>query len=764
MEVDPNALERCRWVRVNWKWGQIGGTQIGIFLRFNPVVTFLSGAIIWFFVIWCAVQADVANREMSKWMLWITETFTWMYIGTQDVWAIFIVVLYFSKYGKMKLGKPEDKPEFNDLTYFTMLFAAGIGIGLFYFGVAEPIWHYEPGVYGNRYWGRYSDNQRAQDAINLTLFHWGIHGWIVYVVVGLLLAFVSYRKGLPMTIRSCFYPLIGDKIYGWMGDAVDIFSVVCTMFGVCTSLGIGCQQMNNGFRRLNPDIEFSTTNQTIIIWAVTACATVSVITGLKIGIRRLSEICFSLGMFIMMIGLFADETWHILNVYVQSMGYYIQWIIQLGFHTDAFAQLGNAPDNKQAQRWFNDWTIFYWGWWIAWSPFVGMFIAKISKGRTIREFINGTLTAPILYTFFWFCIFGSAGLKMERDAAVAKINCSSKLGGKDSTHSFNGLYRLSCRGKNDMWFDVMEQYGDLGTFLSVMSLISVILYFVTSSDSGSLVIDCLSANGDAEPPVIQRIFWALTEGATATALLRAGGAEGLVALQSMSIASGVPYTILLCLMCVALWRAVKMEGGDLDPHGPKFTTGLLDVLSSPTKRSAGKVLLAIFAPWYSTGKAAYKIGDRQHKRWVYMLMLAVPFYLWIVLMALEPVVAAISNVAWTVLFIFFSYATSIRYYIREKYKINGNIVEDFFAVMVFYPFAAFQMEHHLEHAYDLDKPVHEIGHALNYNHDDKSDLGYATPTMSLQDISSKGSHFNPTMSQEGEIQNGHLNWSKTEVI
>ena len=549
-----------------------------------------------------------------------------------------------------------------------------------------------------------------------------------------------------------------------MGDAVDIFSVVCTMFGVCTSLGIGCQQMNNGFRRLNPDIEFSTTNQTIIIWAVTACATVSVITGLKIGIRRLSEICFSLGMFIMMIGLFADETWHILNVYVQSMGYYIQWIIQLGFHTDAFAQLGNAPDNKQAQRWFNDWTIFYWGWWIAWSPFVGMFIAKISKGRTIREFINGTLTAPILYTFFWFCIFGSAGLKMERDAAVAKINCSSKLGGKDSTHSFNGLYRLSCRGKNDMWFDVMEQYGDLGTFLSVMSLISVILYFVTSSDSGSLVIDCLSANGDAEPPVIQRIFWALTEGATATALLRAGGAEGLVALQSMSIASGVPYTILLCLMCVALWRAVKMEEGDLDPHGPKFTTGLLDVLSSPTKRSAGKVLLAIFAPWYSTGKAAYKIGDRQHKRWVYMLMLAVPFYLWIVLMALEPVVAAISNVAWTVLFIFFSYATSIRYYIREKYKINGNIVEDFFAVMVFYPFAAFQMEHHLEHAYDLDKPVHEIGHALNHNHDDKPGLGYATPTMSLQDISSKGSHFNPTISQEREIENGHLNWSKTEVI
>ena len=595
---------------------------------------------------------------------------------------------------------------------------------------------------------RYNDNQRAQDAINLTLFHWGVHGWIVYVVVGLLLAFVGYRKGLPMTIRSCFYPLIGDKIYGWMGDAVDILSVVCTMFGVCTSLGIGCMQMNQGFKRLNRSIEFSITNQIIIIWSITACATASVISGLKVGIRRLSEICFSLGMFIMMIGLFADDTWHILNVYVQSIGYYIQWIIQLGFHTDAFAQLGNAPDEKQAPRWMNDWTIFYWGWWIAWSPFVGMFIAKISKGRTIREFIHGTMTAPILYVFFWFCIFGSAGLKMERNAAVANITCSSKLGGTGSTESFDGLYRLSCRGKNDMWFDVMEQYGDLGTFLSIISMISLILYFVTSSDSGSLVIDCLSANGDPEPPVIQRIFWALTEGATATALLNAGGEEGLAALQSMSIASGVPYTILLCFMCVALWRAVKMEAGDLDPHGPKFTTTLLEVLSSPTRESVKKVLLAVIAPWYSMGNAAYKIGNKDHQRWVYMLLLAIPFYLWIILMALEPVVSAISYVAWTVLCAFFAYGTSIRYAIREKDHIYGNIVEDFFAVMVLYPFAAYQMEHHMDHGYDLGNPVYETDQSVNHSHEvdgkpAKPDPGYSTPPMPLEYVPMPGGHTNP---------------------
>jgi len=255
-----------------------------------------------------------------------------------------------------------------------------------------------------------------------------------------------------------------------------------------------------------------------------------------------------------------------------------------------------------------------------------------------------------------------------------------------------------------MWFDVMGQYGDLGMFLSVVSLVSIILYFVTSSDSGSLVIDCLSANGDPEPPVIQRIFWALTEGACATALLYSGGTNALKALQAMSISAGVPYTVLLCFMCVSLWRAVKMDAGDLDPHGPQFTTGLLDVLSNPTLSSVGKVLLAVVAPWYSLGRAAAKVGGLNDRRLLYMLVLAIPFYLWIFFMALEPIVDGISYIGWTVLCGFFAYATSIRNSIREKYGIYGNMAEDFFAVMLTYPFAAYQMEHHMDHVdYDLGK-------------------------------------------------------------
>ena len=381
---------------------------------------------------------------------------------------------------------------------------------------------------------------------------------------------------------------------------------------------------------------------------------------------------------------------------------------------------------------------------------------------------------------------------MERNAAVANITCASTLGGKGSKSSLNGLYRLSCRGKNDMWFDVMEQYGDLGTFLSVISLISIILYFVTSSDSGSLVIDCLSANGDPEPPVIQRIFWALTEGATATALLNAGGNEGLAALQSMAIASGVPYTILLCFMCVALWRAVKMEGGDLDPRGPQFTTSLLDVFSKPTKKSVGGILLAVIAPWYPMGNAAYKIERGKHARWWYMTIMAVLFYLWVILMALEPAVDFISYVGWAFLMGFFSYATAIRYAIRLEYNIYGNSVEDFFAVMVLYPFAAYQMEHHMDntplldppsddmanandmekaksgtangmgHAYQMDNPQYYMDRGYGADKD-ALESGNWTPSMSLQNLSDNGPHYNPGMDND-TVSRQNPYWSKTELI
>ena len=481
---------------------------------------------------------------------------------------------------------------------------------------------------------RYSDNQRAQDAINVTLFHWGLHGWVVYALVGLALALISHRKGLPMTIRSCFYPLIGDRIFGWMGDLVETISIVSTMFGVCASLGAGAMTMNSGLNQVNRSIEENVTNQTIIIWVITFFATISVISGLKLGIRRLSEICFGLGVFLMLVILFYDDTFFLLNLYVQSLGYYLQNFIQIGFHTDAYAQVGNAPDGKENPNWMLGWTVAYWGWWISWSPFVGMFIAKISRGRTVKNFINATLTAPIIFTFLWFTFVGGAGINMERKAAQKGINCSSPLGGTNATEPYEHLFRLSCRSQSQMYFDLIQQYGDnLGTFLRVVSMVSILLYFVTSSDSGSLVIDCLSANGNPDPPIAQRVFWALTEGACATALLTAGGSNALSALLAAAVASGLPYTPILSLLCVSVWKVLRVEYGEISDDDKTFSCSLAEVIDFPSWKNLSHASFYVVAPWWPAGHAAGRLYNKHP--WRYMAIMAALFYSGAILIILE---------------------------------------------------------------------------------------------------------------------------------
>ena len=545
--------------------------------------------------------------------------------------------------------------------------------------------------------------------MNITFFHWGIHGWIVYTLVGLLVAFISYRKGLPMTIRSCFYPILGDRIFGIVGDIIDICSVVSTMFGVATSLGFGVLTLNSGLNRVNNKIEENTNNQVIIIWVVTCFATLSVASGLKRGIRRLSEVCFALGLSLLFV-FFSDNTWFFLNLYVQSIGYYIQWFVQNAFHTEAFAQLENAPDGKEEPQWMDKWTVFYWGWWITWSPFVGMFIAKISRGRTIRSFINGTLTAPILYLFLWFTIFGGAGLKMEREAAKNGINCTSERGGANATEPLNGLFRLSCRSDSQMYFDVMQQYGDnLGGFLRIVSLISAVLYFVTSSDSGSLIIDCLSANGNPDPPIAQRIFWAFTEGACATALIKAGGKDTVTAVQTIAIGIGLLYAVILNLMCVSLWRSMQIEAGDYDVHQPSFKSGLVSFLDFPSLRRFLDILIAIFAPWWSAGRAAGKLYHNHP--WRYMVIVAVLFYGWVLLEILEVVEAGVAYIGWVFLCGFFAYLVGIRLAIREYSGIQSSVVADAIVVM-FYPLAVDQMYQHMVIEEENKKNDPDVGSLL----------------------------------------------------
>lgn len=748
-------------------------------IRFNPVVSFFSILLIWGFVGWCIQEGE--NVPFVAWKKWIVANFTWLYIGSQDIWAVFAVVLYCSKYANLRLGKDHEKPEYNDVTWFVMLFACGIGVGLFFYGVAEPIFHY---TYPNRYTmdPTTPDNTLSQIAINVTLYHWGIHGWIVYCLVGLLLGLMSYRENLPMTMKSCFYPLIGDRIFGWMGDAIDIISVMTTLFGVCTSLGLGTRQLNTGFNIVNPDIDPDKIEiQVIIIWCITAVATISTVSGIGMGIRRLSEICFGCGMFLMMVALFSDQTFYILNLFVQSIGYYFQFIIQLGWHTDAFEQLGPSahkalgrfiPEGKPApdgpEGWIDDWTMFYWGWWISWSPFVGMFIAKISKGRTIRQFINGTLTAPVVYSFMWMVIFGGAGLRHEREASVLGYCCKdaqnwflpvdelatliaqrsandtfvqadasyfmcdggncgpcarSVLNLKEasevtyaevvneyaylgvdfgSTDITRRVSKLSCHRTEQMWFDVMRSYDGIGPFLSVFSLIAIVLYFVTSSDSGSLVIDCLSSNGDPDPPRIQRVFWALTEGATATALLVAGGKEGLTALQTAGIVSGLPYTFIICLLCVSLWRAVQVAAGDMDPHGPDFAIGLFDPLAAQPMPVVNKNLKKVgllfkdlcvnlfTAPW-TVAKVAARMNNSK-KVWPYAIPSVTFFLLFILFHFLELACSGCWAIAWFFYLCFATMMASVRIQVREHFGIVGNPFEDFFAALFLYPNTAVQMD------------------------------------------------------------------------
>ncbi|TRY68223.1 hypothetical protein TCAL_12618 [Tigriopus californicus] len=751
-------------------------------IRFNPIVSFTAIIIIWAFVALCGSLGELV--PFNAWKSWLVDHFTWLYIGIQDGWAVFMIVLYTSKYSGIKLGKSDDKPEYSDSTWFMMLFACGIGTGLFFYGVAEPLFHY---VGPNRYTADPTtpENTLAQIAINLTLFHWGIHGWIVYSLVGLLLALLAYRENLPMTMKSCFYPLLGDRIFGWMGDLIDVVSIITTLFGVCTSLGLGTRQLNVGLTMLNSDIPADDlTIQIIIIWCITAVATISTVSGVGMGIRRLSETCFMVGMFLMIVALLVDDTFFILNLYVQSLGYYIQWIIQLGFHTDAWEQLDTMPSESHAIQtrwlpegvttnsgpsdWIDNWTMFYWGWWISWCPFVGMFIAKISKGRTIKQFINGTLTAPVLYTFFWMVIFGGAGLRLERGAQGNGYCCPDSQGWVQNVSSVetiikerglvnqtvaaNSSYflceggdcgscaytvldrydennqtygllltdyqnldqdfgsvspgrklaRISCHSIEQMWFDLMRSYGDIGGFLSIFSLLGIILYFVTSSDSGSLVIDCLSANGDPDPPRLQRVFWALMEGATATALLVAGGKDGLTALQSAGLLSGLPYIALVTLICVSIWRTCQVAAGDLDPEGPTFAIGLYDPFACQPYHEIAKNLEATFKLFLGflkniilaplTVAQAHGRVTGNSNPWAMKILLCLSLGLFVVLHLLQLVFDGAWAMAWFFYLVFAAVACTVRMEVRERFQIHGSAFEDLFVALILYPNCALQMD------------------------------------------------------------------------
>lgn len=444
----------------------------------------------------------------------------WFFVLSVNIFLAFCIYLVFSPFGNIRLGGQKATPDFSVFAWFAMLFSAGMGIGLLFFSVAEPLIHFS-----NPPLPVDSQAEAASQAMQFTFLHYGLHAWAIYAIVGLSLAFFAFNQKLPLTIRSIFHPMLGAKIHGPIGDVIDIIAVVATLFGLATSLGFGVQQVASGLHHLF-DTPNTTWMQVGLIVFITLIATTSVVLGIDKGVRVLSEFNMRLALVFLIFMLALGPTLFLLDGLIQNTGIYLQDLIRLGTWTE----------NYSGGEWQHSWTVFYWAWWISWSPFVGMFIARVSKGRTVKEFILGVLLVPSLLTFIWMSVFGGAALHLELTgtgevAAAVNENISIAL------------------------FVMLEQY-PLSFIGSLIGIVLVTVFFVTSSDSGSLVIDSITSGGQLDAPVGQRIFWALSEGAVAATLLIGGG---LAAMQTAAISAGMPFTILVLIMCFSLYKGLKSE-------------------------------------------------------------------------------------------------------------------------------------------------------------------------------------------------------------
>ncbi|MBF4384668.1 BCCT family transporter [Vibrio anguillarum] len=491
----------------------------------NPVFGFSAGFIALFLVAALVVDPEVAKSVLDgvKWK--IIGTFDWLLIWSGNLFVLFCLGLIVSPFGKIRLGGQEATADYSFISWLSMLFAAGMGIGLMFWSVAEPVayftgWYETPlGVAANT-------PEAAKLALGATMYHWGLHPWAIYGVVALSLAFFTYNKGLPLSIRSIFYPLLGDRAWGWAGHIIDILAVLATLFGLATSLGLGAQQAASGIHHVF-GIDAGMGLQIVVITVVTLLAVVSVVRGIDGGVKVISNINMIVAFLLLILVALIGYTVTFSSIPTTLMAY-IENIIPL-----------SNPHGRTDEAWFQGWTVFYWAWWISWSPFVGMFIARVSKGRTIREFLTAVLLVPTAVTLIWMSVFG--GLAIDQ-----VINNVGQLGANGLTEVPLAMFQM---------FDALPY----GTLLSVIAVVLVLVFFITSSDSGSLVIDSITAGGKVDAPVLQRIFWALMEGAIAVALLWIGGTNAIEALQAAAISTALPFTILLLLMCVSLLLGMRTE-------------------------------------------------------------------------------------------------------------------------------------------------------------------------------------------------------------
>jgi choline-glycine betaine transporter len=604
-----------------------------------------------------------------------------------------------------------------------------------------------------------NDDQRANMAMFVTFLHWGLHGWATYILVALTLGVVHYRLGRPLTLRSAFYPIVGDYVNGLFGDLIDSMSIACTTFGLCTSLGLGASSINTILHRMSASIPDDDDNtKSAIIWGITALTTGALVSGLHRGVITFAIVAFSILLALIMILFMLDNTWYLANSFTQQIGTYLQYVILGGFDNDAIAQLNIEFTQNDTHLWgaqgikqlvetalnktladpttyysssptsfMDTWTVFYWAWWITWAPFVGMFYAKISRGRTIRSLILVGMFAPMFLGFFAISVLGSLGIRMQRIAELALgaapdwqkgvVNCGA-LGYLENTPvsadakklaSELGVYALACRKSTDRILDILEPYKNLTTLLQTLVLLGVILFFVTSAEAGAFVDDMIAANGMENPPVLQKVWWSITQGATAQALL-SSTKNGLSTLQSVSICAALPYTFALNYMCVALFRA--MDETNEDPTYMKmrkgFSTSIVDVFENfhkadgtmATKQASTKdrlllLLRTILNPRRSLTTAGLELF-KPLRLSVLSFGYGLVYLLWILLLALSPLDKGTHTLAWLMYLIFTSITAAVRYNLRKKWYIIGNLMDDFFVCFFFYPFALAQMQLEVE--------------------------------------------------------------------
>ncbi|SFM43012.1 glycine betaine uptake BCCT transporter [Salibacterium qingdaonense] len=483
-------------------------------------VFWISLAISIIFVIWGAAAPDNLGVVSNAIQSFLTSRFGWLYILSVAAFLIFSIYLMFSKYGKLRLGDPDDRPEYSRITWFAMLFGSGMGIGLIFWGAAEPLSHFAAPPNAEP-----ESIQAAENAMRYTAFHWGLQTWAVYTVIALAIAYFKFRRKAPGAISSTFQPLLGDKTQGWMGTVIDVIAVFATIFGVATSLGLGASQISGGLSFVS-DLENTFSLQFIIIIVVTILFMISAWTGINRGIKYLSNINLTLSTMLIVLTFILGPTVFIFDNFFSTLLSYIQTLPSLSFETGGM--------DEQHASWIESWTIFYWAWFIAWSPFVGTFIARVSKGRTIREFVTGVLFAPSLFCVLWFVVFGGSSLYQELNG----IN--------------TGLTDLA---QEETLFGVYQSF-DMSMVLIVIALLLISTFFVISADSATFVLGMQTTNGDLNPSNSVKMTWGVIQAAFASVLLASGG---LSALQTASIASAFPFMFILLLMMVSLIKAFRQD-------------------------------------------------------------------------------------------------------------------------------------------------------------------------------------------------------------